>query len=162
MIAGRLTFGVLHLDDVPSVEAQSGKKLTTITTMQKINPMSHYLLGVVRTDRLAENRAGFVRLLAGLIAAGDYLRDPKNADHVAELAAPTGRTKEEAKQALARYLDLGFWAIDNDGLDRAKLEAVIAVQARIGGIQPGKTAVAYDRLADGSVWREAAALVKQQ
>src|SRR4051794_10857717 len=36
MIAGQLTFGVLHLDDVPVVEAQ-GKPITTIITMAKTN-----------------------------------------------------------------------------------------------------------------------------
>jgi ABC-type nitrate/sulfonate/bicarbonate transport system substrate-binding protein len=162
MIAGRLTYGVLHLDDVPVIEAQRGKPLTTVTTMQKTNPNSHYLLGVARIDRVAQNRDGYVRLLAALIDTARYMSDPANADTVAAAAAPTGHSKEDSKAALQKYLELGVWAVDKDGLDKDKLESVIEVQKKIGGIQPGKQAVSYERLADGSVWRDAAALVKQK
>jgi len=161
MIAGRLTFGVLHLDDL-AVMATQGKPATTIVTMKKTNPNSHYLLGVARLDRLKENRDGYVRLIAGLIAAATYMQDAKNADRVAEIASVTGHSKEIAKVALGQFLELGFWAVDDDGLDRGKLESVTAVQVKVGGIRAGKEAVKYERLVDQSVWRDAMALVKKQ
>jgi ABC-type nitrate/sulfonate/bicarbonate transport system substrate-binding protein len=161
LIAGRLTFGVLHLDDVPVIDEQ-GKHVTTVTSLEKTNPNSHYLLGVARVDRLKENRDAYVRLLAAIMEAGRFMEDPRNADKVAADAAPTGRSASEAKASLKKYLDLGFWAVDNDGLDKGRIEAVVATQQKIGNIQPGKTPVTYDRLTDRSVWRDAAAMAKKQ
>lgn len=124
MLAGQLTFGVLHLDDV-SVLKNHGKPVSIIMTINKANPMSHNILGLARIDRLKEKRDGFVRLLAGLIAAARYMKDPANADHIADLAAPTGRTHDEAKTALADFNGIGAWPTNDDGLDKAKLEYMI-------------------------------------
>jgi ABC-type nitrate/sulfonate/bicarbonate transport system substrate-binding protein len=129
--------------------------------MQKTDPNSHYLLTVAPVDKLKQNRDAYVKFVAGLIDAGRYIQDPKNADHVAEVAAPTGRNKAEAAGALKKYLEMGFWAITDDGLDRKKLDTVVATQAKIGGIKEGKTPVKYERLVDQTVWRDAAALAKK-
>lgn len=161
MLAGQLTFGVLHLDDV-SVLQNHGKPVTTIMTINKANPMSHNILGIARIDRLKEKRDGFVQILAGLITAARYMKDPANADHVADLAAPTGRTHDEAKTALAAFNAIGAWPTNDDGLDKAKLQYMIDNQVKIGGIQPGKTPVTYDRLVDRSVWHDAEALVDKK
>jgi ABC-type nitrate/sulfonate/bicarbonate transport system substrate-binding protein len=158
MIAGQLTFGVLHIDDVSVIENQ-GKPVTVITSIKNANPMAYNIMGVARRDRLAQNRDAFVDMLAGLTAAARFIKDPKNVDKVAALAAPTGRTPAEAKKAVAEYVANDEWPTDDDGLDQSKLEALIAGQVKTGGIQPGRTPVAYDRLVDRSVWRDAAALV---
>jgi ABC-type nitrate/sulfonate/bicarbonate transport system substrate-binding protein len=160
MIAGQLTFGVLHLDDVPFIEAQ-GKAVSTVATMAKSNPSSHYLLFVAPRDKLAANRDAYVKLLAGLIAAGHFMQDPKNADRIAAIAEPTGRTAEEAKGSLKRYVEMGFWAIDDDGLDRKKLAATVESQIKLGNVKDPAKAVTYDRLVDQSVWRDASALAKK-
>lgn len=159
MVAGRLSFGVLHLDDLAVLEAQ-GKKPHLVLEMKKTNPTAHYLLVTVRQDKLAENRDAYVRVLAGLIEAARFMQDAKNADRVADHAAPTGHSKEINKLALKQFLDIGFWAADNDGMDQKKLEAMIQVSIRTGGIQPGKEPVKYDRLVDRSVWKDAEAMVK--
>jgi ABC-type nitrate/sulfonate/bicarbonate transport system substrate-binding protein len=160
MVAGQLTFGVLHLDDVPSIEAQ-GKTVSTVATMAKTNPNSHYLLLVAPRDKLAANRDAYVKLLAGLIAAGHFMQDPKNADRVAAIAKPTGRTTEEANGSLKRYIEMGFWAIDDDGLDRKKLAATVESQIKLGNVKDAARAVTYDRLVDQSVWRDASPLAKK-
>lgn len=159
MVAGQITFGVLHLDDVPEIESH-GKKVTIVTTLSKTVPTSHYLLGVARKDRLAAQRDAFVKMLAGLIEAGRFMSDPKNADAVAAIATVTGRSQEIAKGALKRYLEIGFWAVADDGLEQKKLDAVTADLVKIGNIKPGKTPPSYARLVDRSVWRDANALVK--
>jgi ABC-type nitrate/sulfonate/bicarbonate transport system substrate-binding protein len=161
IIAGRLTFGVLHLDDVPVIESQ-GKALTIVTTLKKTAPNSHYLLGIARIDKLAQNRDSYVRLIASLISAAHYMQDPKNADTIADVAKPTGRTHDEAKAALKGYVAMGFWAVDDDGMARNKLDAVIKTQAAVGGIAPGKTPVTYERLVDPTVWRDADAMFKKE
>src|SRR5215216_7855204 len=68
MVAGRLSFGVLHLDDLAVLEAQ-GKKPILILEMKKTNPTAHYLLVTVRQDKLAENRDAYVRTVAAIIEA---------------------------------------------------------------------------------------------
>lgn len=158
MVAGQITFGVLHLDDVPEIESH-GKQVAIVTTLSKTVPTSHYLLGVARKDRLAEKREAFVKMLAGLIEAGRFMSDPKNADQVAQIATVTGRSQEIAKGALKRYLDIGFWAVTDDGLEQKKLDAVTQDLVKIGNIKPGKTPPSYERLVDRSVWRDANALV---
>ncbi len=159
MVAGRLNFGVLHLDDLAVLEAQ-GKKPSLVLEMKKTNPTSHYLLVTVRQDKLKENRDAYVRTIAALIEAARFMQDPKNADRVADAAAPTGHPREINRLALKQFLDIGFWADKDDGMDEKPLEAMIQVSVRTGGIQPGKEPVKYDRLVDRSVWKDASALVK--
>jgi NitT/TauT family transport system substrate-binding protein len=158
MIAGRLGFGVLHLDDVAVVQAQ-GKKVAQLLTTQKAAPNSHYLVFVVRLDKLKENRDAYVRLMAALIEAARFIRDPKNADRVAEAAAPTGHDKAIAKATIQPLIDIDYWPADDDGLDRKRLESLTAVLKKTGGIKADKEPVKYDRLTDQSVWRDAKAMV---
>ena len=88
--------------------------------------MSHYNLLGWRRDRLAQNRDGFVRMLAGLIDAARFMSDPKNADTRRRDRAPhrphASPTRSRRSCDLRRAID--FWPIDDDGLDRAKLDAV--------------------------------------
>jgi len=159
MLAGRLSFGVLHLDDVAVLESQ-GKKVHTLLAMKQTNPTSHYLLAAAREDKLKQNRDAYVRVIAGLIEAARFMQDPKNADKVADDASPTGHNKDISKLALKQFLDIGFWADKDDGMDRKKLDAMIQVSVKTGGIMAGKEPVSYERLVDPSVWRDANAMVK--
>jgi ABC-type nitrate/sulfonate/bicarbonate transport system substrate-binding protein len=159
MVAGRLIFGVLHLDDVSVLESQ-GKKITKLLTEQKTNPNGHYLSFVVRVDKLKANRDAYVHLMAALIEAARFIRDPKNVDRVAEDAAPTGHDKAIAKATIRPLIDIGYWPFADDGLDRKRLEGLIGVMKKIGGIRADKEPVTYDRLVDETVWRDAKTLVK--
>ena len=159
LIAGRLKYAVLHLDDLAAIEAQ-GKKLNILLAMKNTNPTSHYLMLVVRKDNLAKNRDAIVRTVAGLVEAARFMQDPKNADAVADAAAVTGHNKAVAKQALKEFLAIDFWSAKDDGLPRAKLEAVAALMKKIGAIKPDKEAVTFDKLVDASVWKDANAKVK--
>lgn len=161
MVAGRLSFGVLHLDDVAILESQ-GKKVNLLLEMKKTNPTAHYLLVTVRQDKLKESRDSYVKFLAGMIEAARFMQDAKNADKIADAAGPVGHPKNITKAALKQFLDIGFWAVDNDGMDQKKLEAMIQIQTRTGGIQPGKEPVKFERLVDQSVWRDAKALADKK
>ena len=96
LLAGRLQFAVLHLDDLAEI-AHQGKKLNILLAMKNTNPTSHYLTLVVRKDNLAKNRDAVVRSVAALIAAAHFMQDPKNADAVADAAAVTGHNKDVNK-----------------------------------------------------------------
>ncbi len=159
MIAGRLQYGVLHLDDLAAIEEQ-GKKLTILLRQKETNPTSHYLMLVVRKDNLAAKRDAIVRATAAMIEAAHYMQDPKNIDAVAEACMITGNSKEVAKAALKQFLAIDFWAQKDDGLPRNKLEATAALMKKIGAIKPDKEPVTYENLVDTSVWKDANAMVK--
>lgn len=159
MLAGRLHYAVLHLDDLAEIQHQ-GKKLNILLAMKNTNPTSHYLTLVVRKDNLAKNRDAIVRAVAGMVEAARFMQDPKNADAVAEAAAVTGHNKEVNKLALKEFLAIDFWAVKDDGLPSNKIEAVAKLMKKIGAIKPDKEPVSYENFVDGSVWKDANAMVK--
>jgi NitT/TauT family transport system substrate-binding protein len=159
MLAGRLNFAVLHLDDLAEIRHQ-GKPLNILLAMKNTNPTSHYLILVARKDKLAANRDAYVRALAGMVEAARFMQDPKNADAVAEVAAVTGHNKEVNKLALAEFLKIEFWAAKDDGLAKNKIDAVAALMKKIGSIKPDKEPVTYEKFVDATVWKDANAMVK--
>lgn len=159
MVAGRLKYAVLHLDDLAEIETQ-GKKLHILLAMKNTNPTSHYLMLVARKDNLAKNRDAIVRTVAGMIEAAHFMQDPKNADAVADAASVTGHSKEVNKAALKQFLAIDFWAAKDDGLPRNKLESVAKLMKKIGAIKPDKEPVTFDNLVDPSIWKDANAMVK--
>jgi NitT/TauT family transport system substrate-binding protein len=159
MIAGQLKYGALHIDDIPVIETQTGKPIKEITTQKASRPNDHYLILVARKDKLAQNRDAFVRVLAALIDAERFMRDPANAAKVAQDAAPTGRSPELAARSLKAYLAMEFWPHENDGLDRKSIEAVVHTQKAVGNIKSDKTPVTFDQFVDTSLWRDAYKLV---
>jgi ABC-type nitrate/sulfonate/bicarbonate transport system substrate-binding protein len=159
MVAGQLTFGVLHLDDVPAIEGQLHRKLVVITTLKQVSPVSHYLTMVARTDKVQEKRDAYVKTLAALIEAGRFMRDPKNLDATAKIAAVTGHSEEENKTSITSYNELEQWPNGTDGLQRDKIDAVIATQIRLGGIKAGTAPVTYEQFVDESLWKDAMKLV---
>jgi hypothetical protein len=160
MVAGQISYGVLHLDDAPVIESQ-GKKVTLVMTLEKAVPMSHYDLLEVRRDRLAEKRDAMVRTLAGLVDAARYMADPKNADTVAQIGTVTGHDLAISKKALELFNGIEFWETKTDGLDRAKLDALSQNQIDVGNIKEGKKPPTYERLVDRTVWRDAAAMIEK-
>jgi ABC-type nitrate/sulfonate/bicarbonate transport system substrate-binding protein len=138
---------------------QQGKPVKIIARLVDVTPNSHFLVLTARRSDLAKNRDAYVRFIAAIIDAARFIQDPKNADRVAEIAAITTRTKEQAKGALAFLNPLGYWPHKDDGLDEKKLNAVIQTMVKVGDIRPGKTPVTYDRLVDRSVWQDAVTLV---
>jgi NitT/TauT family transport system substrate-binding protein len=162
MIAGQIKVGVLHIDDLAAIEANMGKPLTVVTTLKEVKPVSHYNLFAVRADKLAQNRDRYVRVVAALIDAEAFMRDPKNADRVAQIAGVTGRTPPEAKDSLKKYLAIEFWPNGTDGLTEKNVDVEIKTQVAVGGIQQGKEAPTYAKLVDRSVWKDALELTKKK
>jgi len=158
MVAGQLKFGVLHLDDVPVLEDQLGKKLTVVQSFRDVNQLSHYLVMVALRDKLKARRESYVKLVAALIDATRFTLDAKNLDRVAQIASITGRTPKIAKETLPRFARIELWPVGNDGLAKENLDAVVATEKELGGIKPGKTPVAYEKLVDRTVWKDASAL----
>jgi ABC-type nitrate/sulfonate/bicarbonate transport system substrate-binding protein len=154
LLSGSLKFGIVHLDDISAIE-QQGKKVTQIMSTTKANPNSHYLLFVVNRKKLEANRDAYVRLMAALIDAAKFIRDPKNADTVGEIAVVTGHPAKVAAATIKPLLEINYWPVDNDGLDRTRLERLIGIMQKTGGIKPGVEPVKYERLVEQSVWKDA-------
>jgi ABC-type nitrate/sulfonate/bicarbonate transport system substrate-binding protein len=140
------------------IESQ-GKKITLVMTLAKAVPISHYDVLEARRDRLAEKRDAIVRTLAALVDAARYMADPKNADTVAQIGTVTGHDVAISKQALQLFNGIGFWEIKDDGLDKAKIEAVAEDQVKVGNVKDPKKLPSYDRLVDRTVWHDANAMI---
>ena len=161
MVAGQLKFGVLHIDDIPVIQAQTKKPLKTIITQKSIRPVDHYLLAVAHQDHLAKNRDAYVRIVAALIDAERFMRNPANHEKAAKYAEPTGRTGQIAVQALKAYVEMEFWPKDRDGLGAKNLEMVGNIQKKVGNLKAEKPAP-YERIVDTSIWRDAKAMVDKK
>ncbi|MBI3434577.1 MAG: ABC transporter substrate-binding protein [Proteobacteria bacterium] len=168
MVGGQIKLGVLHLDDVPVIERESGKKVHVVARIEEVAPGTHYLSVVTTKKVIAEKRDALVRMLAANIEAIDMMYNRANVSKVAGYAKPTGRTPDDAKHGLNMYLDFNFWPHDTPGLDQKRVEKSIAIQASIGkqtsgkaGINPEKTPVSYAEFTDLSVWNDAMALRKK-
>jgi ABC-type nitrate/sulfonate/bicarbonate transport system substrate-binding protein len=162
MISGELKVGVLHLDDLAVIEDKLGRRLTTIITLKRVRPLSHYDLFAARQDKLQQSRDRYVRVLAALIEAENYMRGSKNWDRVAKIATVTGHSETEARESLKKYLEIEFWPNGHDGLDQRKIEAEIATQLKVGGIKNPSSAPTYQSLVDRSLFRDAVALRKSK
>jgi NitT/TauT family transport system substrate-binding protein len=160
MVAGQVKLGVLHIDDVATIAHQTGHPVTIIDSSKDVTPVTHYNFFVVRKDNLAKNRDTYVRAVAAILDTVRFMYDPKTLDKFVEIAAVTGRPKEEIKEALPQFLAIDFWTKQGDGLTRANVESQIKAQVDSGAIREGKRAVSYDELVDTSVYKDAIKLLK--
>lgn len=162
MASGQLTYGVLHIDDIPVIEREAKKKLDIMLEINKVQPVNHYMSVVTSRKKVASERAALVGAVAALIEAGRFMEDPKNADAVAAAAGPTGRAPADAKSSTEEYLKLGFWPMKSAGLPEKNIDGVIAVQKKVGGIREGSTPVTYAQMVDTSIYDDAVKLVNSK
>ena len=161
MVAGQLKFGVLHIDDIPVIETEGKKTLKVVVRQKDSRPVDHYLFLVAHREQLAKNRDAYVRIVAALIDAERFIRNPANHAKVAQHAAPTGRSGKIAEQALKEYIAMEFWPKDHDGLSRKNIELVGKIMVKVGNIKADKKPAPYERIVDTSVWKDANAMAKK-
>ena len=167
MASGQITFGVLHIDDIPVIERMSGKKVHTVATLEQVVPGVHYLMMIARADKIAAKRDSYVRLVAALRDASLFIHNKANTDKVAEFAAPTKRKGGDATYAVNAYRDMHFWPNGTVGLGKSRIMKAVANQVRVGkitkgrgGINPKKTPVTYEQMTDLSLWADAEKMKK--
>ena len=168
MVAGQLTFGVLHLDDIPVIERESGKKVTIVSEIEKAAPGTHYLLFVAKRETIAKKRDIMVRMTAAQIEATEFIYNPANRAKIAGFAKATGRKQGDAENAFKIFTDFKYWARGSDGMDAKRITKTIKIQEAVGkrtkgkaGINPAKGGVAVDKLIDRSIYKDAVALLKK-
>lgn len=168
MVAGQIKFGVLHSDDIPVIERESGKKLTIVARVEETSPGSHYAVLVTSKKVIAERRDSLVRMAAAHHEAINYLYDKANWPAVAKMAAPTGRSVQDALKALEIFTRMDYWPKSTAGLSEKRINRAVAIQASVGkstkgksGINPKKTPATHAQLTDLSIFDDAMALVKK-
>jgi NitT/TauT family transport system substrate-binding protein len=162
LVAGQIKNAVLHLDEVPGVERELGRKLNVVVNVNDAIPVSHYTVLATTRAKIAAKRAAFVNTVAALIDAANFMAIPANLDKAAKAAEPTGRKPEDARRAIEEYSKMDFWPKNSAGLTQKNIEAVIETQKRVGGIRPEATPVTYDRYVDRSIYEEAVKLVQSK
>ena len=160
MIAGQITYGILHLDDIPVIERQSGKKVKIVARVNEIAKNAHYVLLITTKKTLGEKRDALVRMVAAHIEAAKYMKNPANADKVARIAKITGRNHSDALVALKQFNDINFWPSETNGMSPKKIKITTKIQKKVGGIKKGKTPVPYSKLVDTSIWADAKRLTR--
>ena len=155
MASGQLNWGVLHVDDVPIMERQTGKKVALILDINKVAPINHYMTLVTTREKAEKKKEALTRALAAMIEASAFIYDPKNADAVAKAAEPTGRDAGEAKASTQMYTAMNFWPKQDMGLPQKNIDEIIETQKKVGGIRPNATAGTYERFANPAIYNDA-------
>ncbi len=168
MIAGQINFGVLHSDDIPVIERQSGKKLTIVARVEETSPGSHYAVLVTNKKVLADRRDALVRMVAAHNEAMNFLYDKSKWPAIAKMAAPTGRSIGDSIKALEIFTAMNYWPRTTAGLSKKRIARAVAIQTGVGkrtkgkgGINPKKTPASYERLTDLTIFKDAMALRKK-
>jgi NitT/TauT family transport system substrate-binding protein len=157
LVAGQLQVSVLHLNEVVDINAQ-GKALTTAVKMSQAVPDTMYEMYGTTKSNLARNRPAYVKLIAAQIATINWMKDPKNADQVAQLATVVGDQKSALLNSMAQYRALNFWTSTDAALPRLNIDNAIKAQVAAGNVQADK-APAYQQITDLSVYSDASKLV---
>ena len=153
-IAGQLNVNVDHIDEVQQIEA-AGKKVTIPVKLTEIDPYQHYDMLVTSKDKLAQNRALYVKVLEGDIAATAWMYDPKNIDSAAKTGQITGDSLVVSKAALQHYLGIKWWNVNSSGLTVQRITRTLGEYLKLGAIPPGGNSLTYKTMTDTSLWKDA-------
>ena len=162
LIAGQLTLNVDHLDEARQIQALTGKPVTVVLKLSDVDAYQHFELLVTTKDRLAANRALFVKMLEGDIAAANWLADPNNLDAGAKIAQITGDSQSVARDALGSYLRAKWWNASESGLTVQKITRTIGLGLRLGIIPPAGNSLSWKAVADTSPWQAASAALAKR
>ena len=153
-IAGQLTVNVDHVDEVAQIIA-AGKKVTIPIKLTDVDPYQHYDMLVTTKDKLAQNRALYVSVLKGDIAATAWMYNPKNLDSAAKTGQITGDSLTVSKAALQHYLGIKWWNVDASGLTVQRITRTLGEYLKLGAIPAGGNALTYKTMTDTSLWKDA-------
>jgi ABC-type nitrate/sulfonate/bicarbonate transport system substrate-binding protein len=160
MAAGQVSWGALHLDDVDTLQAQLGNtKLTIVSSYDKVDPVTHYLMLVTTKSRLEQKKDEFAHVVAALEEAAAWMQKPANLPAVAQIGTATGHPLDVMMKTVPRFLAIHYWPVDSSGLDRANVEHALDIEKTAGGLKPGKTVPDYDQFVTLSVWDAAKSLI---
>jgi len=117
---------------------------------------------VTTKDKLAQNRALYVDVIKGDIAATSWMYDPKNLDEAAKTGQITGDSLAVSKSALTHYLGIKWWNVNASGLTVQRITRTLGEYLKLGAIPPGGNSLTYKTMTDTSLWKDAWAAVGKQ
>jgi ABC-type nitrate/sulfonate/bicarbonate transport system substrate-binding protein len=159
LVGGVLDTHVLHLDELAEVIHQTGDDWRIIERLSDVHQL-HYTMYVANTAALERNRDGFVRMVAALAEAAEFMNDPDNLDDIVELLAGevVPQTDHELVGTILQdFLAMEQWALGENGLNETYIANSIEQQAEMGNIPEAYPA---GELIDTSVWDDAWQLVE--
>ena len=160
-IAGQLPLNVDHVDEVQQIQA-AGKKVAIVVKLTDVDPYQHYDMLVTTKDKLAQNRALYIDIIKGDIAATSWMYNPKNLDAASKTGQITGDSLTVSKSALAHYLGIKWWNVNASGLTVQRITRTLGEYLKLGAIPPGGNALTYKTMTDTSLWKDAWAAVGKQ
>ncbi|MFD5784634.1 ABC transporter substrate-binding protein [Streptomyces sp. NPDC126933] len=158
LVAGQVELAVLHPDELATVQEKIAPTtpVSEVMTLADVDPLQHYTVLVAPKDQLSgPARDTWVKVIAAVRETIAYMYDPAHTKQVAAQAAAV--TKEPAsvtEAALPKFLSLGVWAKQGDGLDRAAIQHTIDGAVAAGNVPKAK-APTYEQMVDPSVFADA-------
>jgi hypothetical protein len=128
-----------------------------VLKLNDVDSYQHFELLVTTKDKLATNRAFFVKVLEGDIAAANWLADPKNLDAAATIAQITGDSAGVTRDALATYVRAKWWNPGESGLTVQRITRTIGLGLRLGIIPAAGQGLSWQTVVDPSLWQAASA-----
>jgi ABC-type nitrate/sulfonate/bicarbonate transport system substrate-binding protein len=158
-IAGQVTTGVFHINELASVEATTHKKWTQLARPASIENTEHYGMLIVQKSSIRSQRDALTRFLAAWILATRFMQDPKHVDAFAKIAsAATGDPLAGDKIAIPAFQKIGFWDQTDHGLTRARVIGSLKILESIGAVKASQ-APSYGQMVDLSLYPAAQKLV---
>ncbi|HEY8864614.1 MAG TPA: ABC transporter substrate-binding protein [Candidatus Dormibacteraeota bacterium] len=154
-IAGQVTTGVFHINELAAVEADTHKTWTKLERPDVIQKNQHYAMLIVQKSSIQSQRDLLVRFLAAWILSLRFMQDSKNTDAFAKIASDaTGDPLEADKLAIAAFQKIGFWDQTDSGLTQSRVLGSQKILQSVGAIKanppPG-----YNDMVDLSLYPDA-------
>ncbi|HUY24739.1 MAG TPA: ABC transporter substrate-binding protein [Candidatus Saccharimonadales bacterium] len=151
-IAGQVTTGVFHINELASVEANTGKKWNKLPTPSNLEKSEHYGMLIVSKSALAQNKTAITHFLAAWILSMRFMQDPKNLNSFAKVAsAATGDPLAADKLAIQGFQAIDYWGQSNDGLTQSQVMGTVQLLEQIGAVKPAQ-APTYNQITDLSLY----------
>lgn len=162
-IAGQVSAGVWHIDELAQVEFKTGQKWRLIDAPPAIMKELHYAMLLASKKAIAENREGLVRFLEAWIMTQKMMGSKAPADKAKFASIAANASQIDPKVAAASidgYQGVNYW-VSNDGLDQKQMMSQLEQLVKIGSIKADKKPT-YEMIVDKSLYAEAAKRVESK
>ena len=158
-IAGQVTTGVFHINELASVEADSHRRWTQLARPASIQNSQHYGMLIAQKSSIRSQREALTRFLAAWILATRFMQNPKNVNAFAKIASgATGDPLAGDQIAIPAFQKIGFWDQTDHGLTKARVLGSLKILESIGAVKAGQ-APGYNQMVDLSLYPAAQKLV---
>ncbi|MGH7877157.1 MAG: ABC transporter substrate-binding protein [Candidatus Dormibacteraceae bacterium] len=153
-IAGQVTTGVFHINELASVENNTGKTWTKLPTPPSLERAEHYGMLVSSKSAISQHRTAMVHFLAAWILSMRFMQSSKNVDEFARIAsAATGDPLKADKLAIQGFQKIDYWGQASSGLEQSQVMGTVSLLKQIGAIKGASPT--YNQITDLSLYPDA-------